>query len=73
MILTPRQYQQAYGNSSSEIPELDSGLSDESFRWKDGGKVVKLYSFFFVKTILMHQFLFSKSCTIQVQKYKSGK
>ena len=42
MILTPGQYQQAYGNSSSEIPELDSGLSDESFRWKDGGKVVRL-------------------------------
>ena len=78
MILTPRQYQQAYG----DIQILDSGLSDESFRWKNGGKVIQLpillYIYFsFCKDFFqMHRYLFLNSCTIQVQdifKYKSGK
>ena len=37
LILSPGQYQRAYGDSTEENDfELDSGLRDEAFRWKDG-------------------------------------
>ena len=41
MILSPGQYQRAYGNSlvESDDPILDSGLRDEEYRWKDGSKL----------------------------------
>ena len=38
MILNPGQYQRVFGDPSTQIPVLDSGISDERFRWKDGGK-----------------------------------
>ena len=37
LILSPGQYQRAYGDSTAGNDfELDSGLRDEAFRWKDG-------------------------------------
>ena len=44
MILSPGQYQRAYGNSlvGSDDPILDSGLRDEEYRWKNGSKL-KIY------------------------------
>ena len=36
MILSPGQYQRAYGDSSDDST-LDSGISDTDYRWENGG------------------------------------
>ena len=69
MILNPGQYQRAFGDPSSQIPILDSGIDDERFRWKDGGKFILFLQF---KLRKIFSFSFSKSFTLQVpnKKYK---
>ena len=36
MVLSPGQYQRAFGDSSDEST-LDSGVSDTELRWENGG------------------------------------